>query len=112
MITPAQIEKRLFDLSKEIDEAQASLEIAEMEFALSTADYEIAMAETRIELDDAKMTVQKKQDMALIKNKDGYRRQVKSEAIVKIARSLIRKIEKQVDITRSISSSIKSSMEL
>jgi RecG-like helicase len=114
MITPAQIEKRLFDLSKEIDEAHADLVTAETKFQQLTAQYEVGMAKSRIKNShtDMKMTVTMREDQALIENEELHFALSMAEAQVKAARANANRLKTQVDITRSISSSIKSSMEL
>jgi predicted nucleic acid-binding Zn-ribbon protein len=50
VVTPQQIESRLYALSKEVDEAHQGLVDTEREFHQTTAEYEIAMARTRISL--------------------------------------------------------------
>ena len=114
MITPAMVEKRLHDLSKEIDSAHDELVTAEQTFHSVTADYELAMAKSRIKNShaDMKMTVAMREDQALIENEQLHRQLAIAEAMVKASRANVTRLRTQVDITRSISSSIKTSMEL
>jgi hypothetical protein len=48
IVTPAQIEARLYALSKEIDESHAELVDAEAAYNRIKSDYEIAMAKSRM----------------------------------------------------------------
>ena len=50
VVTPMQVEARLKDLSKLIDEAHDDLVNTESLYQQHKADYEIAMARTRLEL--------------------------------------------------------------
>jgi hypothetical protein len=113
-LTPAQVEKRLFDLSGEVDQAHYSLADAENEFATADALHTIAMAKSRMKNShpDMKMTVTMREDTALIENEDSYMRLCIAEAKVKAGRSNNQRVRTQVDITRSISSSIKASLDL
>ena len=118
MITPAKVEARLVELSKEIDKAHADLVIAETNYHKNKADYEIAMARTRIDLagkskpSGGNYTVGERDDLAIITNHDMYKVIAEDEAIVKANRANVARLRVQVDITRSISSSIKASMDL
>jgi hypothetical protein len=114
MITPAQVEKRLVELSKELDEAHTDLIEAENEFHISKAQYEVAMAKSRITNShpDMKMTATMREDQALLDNELLHTRVALAEAQVKASRANSARLRTQVDITRSVSSSIKSSMDL
>ena len=109
-----QIEKRLVELSKELDEAHVDLVEAENEFAIATAHYEIAMAKSRIKNShvDMKMTATMREDQALIENEILHSRVALAEAQVKASRANSARLRTQVDITRSVSSSVKASLEL
>ena len=113
-LTPQQIEKRLYELSKEIDEAHEDYKKDEVEFHTTTAEYEIAMAKSRIKNShgDMKMTVRMSEDTALVENQELHRALAICEAKVKASRANNNRLRTQVDTARSISSSIKSSMEL
>ena len=112
MITPQQIEKRLHDLSKEIDEAQTSLVKSETSFHNVTAQYEVSMAKSRMKNSESKMTVTTREDLALLENEELHFSLAVVEAEVKAARANVNRLKTQVDIARSISSSIKSSLEM
>jgi hypothetical protein len=61
---------------------------------------------------DMKMTATMREDQALIENEALHLRLAISEASVKASRANVNRIKTQVDITRSISSSIKATLEL
>ena len=114
MITPAQIEKRLYELSKEIDEAHEALVQAESEYHRAVADYEIAMAKSRMSNSqpDLKMTAQMREDQALIENSNYHFVVALAEASVKAARANANRLKTQVDIARSISVSVRNEMSV
>ena len=114
MITPAKIEARLVELSKELDEAHIDLVEAENEYHIATAQYELAMAKSRIKNShiDMKMTATMREDQALIENEFLHTRVALAEAQVKASRANANRLRTQVDITRSVSSSVKASMDL
>ena len=114
MITPQQIEKRLHDLSLEMNQAHNDLVEAEHEFHSASATYEVAMAKARMKNShsDLKMTATMREDQALIENEAMHLRLAIAEASVKASRANVNRIKTQVDITRSISSSIKATLEL
>ena len=114
MITPQQVEKKLFDLSQEMDKAHGDLVAAEYEFHTTTANYEIAMAKSRLKNShtDLKMTAPMREAQALLENESLHLRLAIAEASVKACRANVNRIRTQVDITRSISSSIKATLEL
>jgi hypothetical protein len=61
---------------------------------------------------DLKMTATMREDQALIENEAMHLRLAIAEASVKASRANVNRIKTQVDITRSISSSIKATLEL
>lgn len=113
-ITPMQVEKRLTDLSREIDEAHKDLVDAESKYHTAKANYELAMAKSRISVShpDKKMTSALREDVALIENEELHMHLAIAEATVKAARANVNRIKTQVDIARSISVSVRSSIEL
>jgi alkylation response protein AidB-like acyl-CoA dehydrogenase len=118
VVTPQQIESRLYALSKEVDEAHQGLVDTEREFHQTTAEYEIAMARTRISLASKSSptgknyTVGEREDMAIIENSDQHFKMATMEAQVKAARANVQRLKTQVEIARSMSASVRSSMEL
>jgi hypothetical protein len=114
IVTPAQIEKRLYDLSKEIDGAHEFLAATESEYQETKAEFEIAMAKSRIKNShpDMKMTVALGEATALVENAQLRRQLAGCEAKVKAAKENSNRIRTQVDIARSISVSVRTSMEI
>jgi hypothetical protein len=118
VVTPQQIESRLYALSKEVDEAHEGLVTAERQFHQTTAEYEIAIARTRISLASKSSptgknyTVGEREDMAIIENADQHFKIAVMEAQVKAARANVQRLKTQVEIARSMSASVRSSMEL
>jgi len=50
VVTPQQIESRLYQLSKEVDTAHQELVSCEMSYHTAVAEYEIGLAKSRLEL--------------------------------------------------------------
>lgn len=114
IVTPQQIEKRLVDLSKEIDESQKFLDSAEEEYYIAKAQCEVKLAEERLNLakGGVKMTIQEKEDVATVACQNYIFALAVSEAKVRAARSNASRIRTQVDIARSIGTSVRSALEL
>ena len=118
VVTPAQIEARLYALSKEIDSAHEELVAAERDYHKAKADYELAMAKSRMlyasrsSPTGKNYTVQEREDLALLDNDALHFSVNLVEARVKAARSNASRIRVQVDLTRSMSASVRTSMDL
>ena len=118
VVTPQQIESRLYTLSKEVDQAHQDLVEAELDFHRGTAEYEVAMARSRISLagksspGGRNYTVAEREDMAVIENEQQHYAIAVVEAKVKAARANVSRLKTQVEIARSMSASVRSSMEL
>jgi len=113
-LTPMQVEKRLLDLSKEIDEAHQELVNCEQVYHTAKASLEISMARSRMNAShpDFKLTSVQREDQALLENSEQHMNLAIAEAQVKAARGNNNRIRTQVDIARSISVSVRSSMEI
>lgn len=114
ILTPERIEQRLMALSSMLDTAQESLEKAEMEYAQAKSMYEISMAEARIKLgsSESKLRVQEIEDNALVQCKDRFFDLNLKDAFVKSSRANIQRLRTQVDIARSLGTSVRTAMEL
>jgi hypothetical protein len=115
VVTPAQIEQRLKDLSREVDQSHKDLADAETHYFKTKAAYELALAHARLSLAsnrEAKLTVSDKADMALISTEDLHMKMAAAEAVVRAARANASRIRTQVDIARSIGTSVRTSMDL
>jgi len=117
VVTPAQVEKRLYDLSKEIDESHNELVEIESHYTSYKAQYEIAIARSRMEYSmkssptGKNYTVQQVEALALMANEELHIRVAMAEAQVKAARANAARLKMQVEIARSIGTSVRSSME-
>ena len=117
VVTPVQVESRLKDLSKLIDEAHNDLIDAESSYHRTKAEYEISMAQSRLALANQtsptgrNFTVGERDDMALIENKDAHRVVAEAEAVVKANRANVARLRVQVDIARSIGTSVRTGMD-
>jgi 4-hydroxy-3-methylbut-2-en-1-yl diphosphate synthase IspG/GcpE len=118
VVTPAQIEARLYALSKEIDDAHEDLAKAEADYNQAKSHYEIAMAKSRMAFasksspSGKNYTVQERDDLALIENEQLHLHIGITEAIVKAARANASRIKTQVEIARSIGTSVRTSLDL
>ena len=112
-ITPEQVETRLKELSKQVDEAQEQLSAAEHEYFMAKAGYEIALAKSRLVLGSQGVkTVGEREDRALVINEDLASRLAIAEAKVRAARGNSQRVREQVDIARSIGTSVRAAMDL
>jgi hypothetical protein len=118
IITPEKVERRLRELGRELDAAQSDLVLAEDSYAKWKADFEVDVAKARIRIgknaasDGVKITVQEKEDKALIECETQYRGLLGSEAVVKATRANMQRIRTQIDIARSVGTSVRSAMEV
>lgn len=118
VVTPAQVEARLYSLSKDLDAIQEELEGQEATYYMTKAHYEVGLAKSRMTYasksapSGKNYTVQEREDLALLENQDLHFQLATVEALVKSARANASRIKTQVDITRSIGTSVRLSMEL
>ena len=113
-VTPQQVEQRLYQLSKEVDDAQTALAEAETTYTDVKARYEISLARERLRIrrDPVKFTVQDVTDMALLACEVLHLELAAAEAVVKAARGNANRVRTQVDIARSIGTSVRSSWDV
>lgn len=118
VVTPQQIENRLYQLSKEVDQAHGELVECEMKYHIATAEYEIGLAKSRLELagrsspTGRNYTVGEREDLALIANQEKHLVISVEEAKVKAARANVQRLQTQVKIAQSMSASVRASMEI
>ena len=118
VVTPAQVERRLKDLSKAVDDAYSELVVREHDYHEGKARYEIAMAKSRILLasksapNGKNYTVGEREDMALIENGELHKNLAIFEALAKASRANTSRLKVQVEITRSIGTSVRTSLDL
>jgi hypothetical protein len=118
VVTPQQIESRLYQLSKEVDVAHQELVSCEMSFLTAVADYEIGLAKSRLELagrsspTGRNYTVGEREDIALVANAEKHIIIATEEAKVKASRANVNRLQTQVKIAQSMSASVRASMEI
>lgn len=118
IITPAMIETKLRSLSKEIDDAHKEMTDLELEYHQTKARYEIDIARSRITLAQKSSptgknyTVGEREDLAIIENATLHERLAILEAKVKASRANTIRLKTQVDIARSVGTSVRTSMDL
>lgn len=114
IVTPVKIENKLFELGRDIDAAHEQLSKAEMDYHKAKFAFELAIAEARIVTGRSfvKMRVQDIADTALLQCHKEYQTLQIAEAMVKAARANAQRIRTQVDIVRSIGTSVRASMEV
>lgn len=117
-VTPMQVEKRLLDLSKEIDDAHQWLNDAETGYHAAKLAAEVGQAKILLEVGKqmadhgSKMNVAEKQAWCLVKAETLLDALSRAEVEVKAARANVQRLRVQVDIARSIGTSVRSSMEV
>jgi hypothetical protein len=109
LVTPQQVEKRLMELSAEIDEAQAFLKQAELAYYTAKTECEIKLAKVRLstKIDGVKLTAQDKADLATVECANLITAVGIAEATVKAARANATRINTQIDIARSVGTSVR-----
>lgn len=114
ILTPQKIERRLYELSKQIDGVTQELIDAEAEYFERKNSYEIEMAKSRIKYAhaDMKMTIAQREDQAVIDNEILQTALTLAEIRVRAARANAKRVETQVEITRSLGTSVRASMEV
>jgi len=117
VVTPMQVEKRLKELSKELDMCHDYLASAEEAYFTTKAHYEVSLAKSRLSLSSKSSpmgknyTVGEREDMAIVENEELHFQIARAEAMVRAARANAARIKTQVDIARSIGTSVRTGME-
>jgi len=118
IITPAMVEQKLRALSKEIDEAHKNLVEIESTYHASKANYEIEMARCRMKYatqsspTGKNYTVGEREDQALLFCAPLHQDVAIFQAQVLAARANTNRLKMQVDIARSVGTSVRTSMDL
>jgi alanyl-tRNA synthetase len=105
-LTPERVEARLYELSKEIDVAHEELVKAEKAYHDSKARFEING------MNNLKLRVGDVADKALTECATEWLQLQQAEALVKAARANANRVRTQVDIARSIGTSVRASLEV
>lgn len=113
VITPQMVENELRKMSKDVDASFEYLSKSESTYFKVKADYEIQLARARVTLATGvkKLTVQEKEDHALLATERLHYELATAEAEVRSARANAQRVRTQVDILRSVGTSVRSSME-
>lgn len=117
VITPMQVERRLLALSKELDDSHNVLVAAEHGYMKAKTDSEIEAAKWRMKIRqralDAgrKITVGEVDDETMLRCESLLNALSIAEAVVKAERANAARIRTQIDIARSIGTSVRKSME-
>lgn len=103
----------MLELSREIDASHEQLSKAEMDYHKAKSAFELSIAEARIVTGRSfvKMRVQDVADTALLQCHKEYETLQITEAIVKAARANAQRVRTQVDIVRSVGTSVRASMD-
>jgi hypothetical protein len=118
IITPAMVEQKLRGLSKEVDEAHKVLVEVETIYHSVKAEYEIAMAKSRMALaiksspTGKNYTVGEREDLAFVQNEELHKDLAIVQAKVLASRANTNRLKMQVDIARSVGTSVRTSMDL
>ena len=118
IVTPAMVERRLYDLSKEVDTANTELGMAEAQYLTAKAKYEVEMARSRLENayksapNGKNYTVGEREDLALVANASLHMEMATAEITVRASRANAQRVRTQVDLARSIGTSVRTSMEV
>ena len=118
IVTPAQVEQKLLGLSREYDEAYEALRVAEDAYGAAKPAYEIKAArermaaQTRALESGRKITSQEKDDISLVACQLEYTQLYAAEAVVRSARANAARLRTQIDIARSIGTSVRAAMDL
>ena len=113
-ITPERVENRLYELSKEIDAAHDELVTAEKNYHTAKAKFEIEVAQARLDIgmNNLKLRVGDVADRALTACEQEWIALQMAEALVKAARANAARVRTQVDIARSIGTSVRASLDI
>jgi hypothetical protein len=112
-ITPADVEIKLHANSESLDEVYGELKDAEYQYYTTKAAMEIGMATAFLEIDfSKKVTVAEKDALVREQCADLIKDHAVANAMVNAARKNFERIKVQIEITRSQSSIIRTSLEM
>ena len=118
VITPSDVENKLIALSKEYDEAHVQLEQAEISYANAKSLWEINSARARLTIvsraldSGRKITVQERDDEALLRCQEELMALNTADAVVKAARANATRLRTQIDIARSVGTAVRAALEM
>lgn len=118
LVTPADVEKKLISLSRELDSAHEQLEQSEANYAFAKGTWDIDAAKMRLRVQakaneaGRKVTVQAVEDEALVACEAQYMSFLTADAMVRVARANSGRIKVQIDITRSVGTAVRAAMDI
>lgn len=114
VLTPVQVERKLLDLSESNMRTYQELRDAEHTFAQAKAEFEVAYSKARLttHAEHKDWTVGRRDDYATAATEDERLRLAAAEAVVRSARAKAGAVKTQVEIIRSIGTSVRTSMEV
>lgn len=116
LLTPYEVERKLLALSDALDRATEDLIEAESNLTSARRNYEMAMARARVSLakdhTESRLTVQEKADLALLNCEDERVVMDAAEIWAKGSKAQVANLRAQVDIIRSVGTSVRSSIEM
>lgn len=118
VLTPEQVESRLIALGRELDDAHTSMVDAEHTYYTAKAGYEIRLAEARLAVGEkyasrgVKVTVQEREDEALMKVRDELRALYDADATVRASRANLQRVRTQIDIARSVGTTMRAFLDV
>lgn len=116
--TPVDVEIKLVELSAELDVAHKDLDEAEHAYAQAKSAWEINSARVRLSIRarameaGQKKTIQEIEDEATVRCSEELLAHYTSEALVKSARANNVRVRTQIDIARSVGTSVRAAMDL
>lgn len=118
VLTPEQVESRLIALGRELDDAHTGMVEAEHTYYAAKAGYEIAVARARLAVGEryasrgVKVTVQEREDEALMEVRDELRSLYDADATVRAARANLQRVRTQIDIARSVGTTMRAFLDV
>jgi hypothetical protein len=117
-ILPMHVDRRLIQLSKELDSTTTWLCDAEEGYMAAKTAHDLAAATNRMRIkqrmieNGEKPTVQEVEDRALIATREELTELNACEGIVKAARANSARLRVQIDIARSVGASVRAAMDV
>jgi len=118
VVTPMQIERRLRELGKELDEVYSLLHQWENEYMDAKTAYELSSAKSRMSVRQrgiergTKLTVQEIEDQSLLDCRQELTRLNIAEGMVRSMRANNTRVRTQIDIARSVGTTVRASLEM
>lgn len=111
ILTPAKIEERLYQLSKELDLAHKERVNDENVYYLAKSEYEVGLAKARLALmkSTEKMNADEKNAQVTVDCEEQVRAMNIADAKLKASRANLERIKVQADIARTLSASVRES---